>query len=88
MLKNLTELDETLSFFDRVSCSGSHLNSTEMIVRGEVDAAAVDSKVLRIKLRASPGLRERLRVLESWIPFPIQPVVLRSGLPLELKARL
>ena len=88
VLKKLAEIDETLSFFDRVSCSRSHLNSMEMIVRGEVDAAAVDSEVLRFKLRASPGLRERLRVLESWIPFPIQPVVLRSGLPLELKARL
>jgi phosphonate transport system substrate-binding protein len=88
VLKKLAEIDATLSFFDRVSCSRSHLNSMEVIVRGEVDAAAVDSKVLRIKLRASPGLRERLRVLESWIPFPIQPVVLRSGPPLELKARL
>jgi phosphonate transport system substrate-binding protein len=88
VLKNLAEIDEALSFFDRISCSGSYLNSMEMIVRGEVDAAAVDSEVLRFKLRASPGLRERLRVLESWIPFPIQPVVLRSGLPLELKARL
>jgi phosphonate transport system substrate-binding protein len=88
VLKKLGEMGEDERFFDRVSCSGSHLNSMEMIIRGEVDAAAIDSNVLRIKLRSSPELREQLRVLESWGPFPIQPVVVRSALPLELKARL
>jgi hypothetical protein len=42
-----------------------------MICRGETDATAIDSNVLRIKLKSSPGLRERLRVIESWGPFPI-----------------
>ena len=87
-LKKLAEMGEHWSFFDRVSCSGSHLNSMEMIVRGEVDAAAIDSNVLRIRLQSFPELREQLRVLESWGPFPIQPVVVRSALPLKLKARL
>jgi len=88
MLKKLAEMGENLGFFDRVHNSGSHLKSIKMVVRGKVDAAAIDSNVLRIKLRSSPELGEQLRILESWGPFPIQPVVLRSALSLELKASL
>jgi len=80
LLKKLAELGEDVGFFSRTYCSGSHLRSMEMVVRGEVDAAIIDSNVLRIKLRSTPDLRERLRVIETWGPFPIQPVVLRSNL--------
>lgn len=69
-------------------CSGSHLNSLEAVLRGEADAAAIDSNVLMMKLREAPALGERLRVIETWGPFPIQPVVVRSALPTQLKARL
>ena len=88
LLDKLAEsaLDE--SFFDNVFCSGSHLNSIEAILRGEADAAAIDSNVLRSRLREMPDLQERLRVIESWGPYPIQPVVVRSALDPALKARL
>ncbi len=71
LLKKLAEMGEYGGFFGRVCCSGSHLKSIGMICRGEADAAAIDSNVLRIKLKSSPGLRERLRVIESWGPCPI-----------------
>jgi len=88
VLKKLTEIGEDEGFFSQVYCSGSHLNSMEMVTRGEVGAAVIDSNVLQISLRSSPELRLRLRVLESWGPFPIQPVVVRSRLHQELKDRL
>ncbi len=88
LLKKLAEMGEDGSFFGRVYCSESHLNSMELVACGEIDAAAIDSNVLRIKLQSTPKLRERLRVIESWGPFPIQPVVLRSGLHPELRDRL
>jgi len=88
LLKKLAEMDEDERFFGRVNCSGSHLESMLMICRGEADAAAIDSNVLRIKLKSSPELEKRLRVVESWGPFPIQPVVIRSDLHPELKERL
>jgi len=88
LLKKLAEMGKDGGFFGRTCCSGSHLNSMEMVVGGEVDTATIDSNVLRIRLRSAPELRERLRVIETWGPFPIQPVVLRSGLPPELKNRL
>jgi phosphonate transport system substrate-binding protein len=88
LLKKLARMDEDGGFFARVCCSGSHLESMEMICRGDAHAAAIDSNVLKIKLKSSPELGERLRVIESWGPFPIQPVVIRSGLDGELKERL
>jgi len=88
LLDKLAEAGLDESFFDRVFCSGSHLNSIEAILRGEADAAAIDSNVLRIQFREIPTLREKLRVIESWGPYPIQPIVVRSALDQRLKERL
>jgi phosphonate transport system substrate-binding protein len=52
LLNKLAELGTDESFFGSVSRSGSHLNSIEAILRGETDAAAIDSNVLR---RAGSG---------------------------------
>lgn len=68
--------------------SGSHLASIELLVRGEVDAAAIDSNVLEIQLELVPALRQQLRIIESWGPFPIQPVVVRSTMAPATKNRL
>ena len=88
LLKKLADMGEDEGFFGRTYCSGSHLRSMEMVVGGKVDAAIIDSNVLRIRLRSAPEFRERLRVIETWGPFPIQPVAIRSGLHPELKKRL
>jgi phosphonate transport system substrate-binding protein len=88
VLKKLAEVDEDERFFGQVCCSGSHLESVGMVCRGEADAAAIDSNVLRIELKTSPELGEQLRVVESWGPLPIQPVVIRSDLHPELKEHL
>ena len=61
-------------FFAHCVQSGSHLRSLEMVAGGEADAAVIDSNVLRL------NRRDDLRVIESWGPFPIQPVIVRSGL--------
>jgi len=88
LLNKLAAAGADESYFDRVFCSGSHLNSIEAVLQGEADAAAIDSNVLRIGFREEPALRERLRVIESWGPFPIQPVVVSSALHPGLKERL
>ena len=88
LLNKLAESGADEGFFDSVFCSGSHLNSIKAVVSGEADAAVIDSNVLRIRFREAPALRERLRVIESWGPFPIQPVVVRSALHPRLKERL
>ena len=88
LLNKLAESGADENFFDNIFCSGSHLNSIEAIVRGEADAAAIDSNVLRIRLREAPALRERLRLIESWGPYPVQPVVVSSALHPKPKQRL
>jgi phosphonate transport system substrate-binding protein len=88
LLDKLTESDTDESFFDSVFCSGSHLNSIGAVLGGKADAAAIDSNVLRIRFREAPPLRKKLRVIESWGPYPIQPVVVNSTLHPELKQRL
>jgi phosphonate transport system substrate-binding protein len=88
LLNKLAESGADESFFGNILCSGSHLNSIEAVLGGEADAAAIDSNVLRIRFREAPALRNKLRVIESWGPYPIQPVVVSSALHPDLKQRL
>jgi phosphonate transport system substrate-binding protein len=87
LLNKLAESGADERFFDDILCSGSHLDSIEAVLSGEADAAAIDSNVLRIRLREVPALRKKLRVIESWGPYPIQPVVVSSALHPELRER-
>jgi phosphonate transport system substrate-binding protein len=88
LLNKLAESGADESFFGNILCSGSHLNSIEAVLGGEADAAAIDSNVLRIRFREAPALRNKLRVIESWGPYPLQPVVVSSALHPDLKQRL
>jgi ABC-type phosphate/phosphonate transport system substrate-binding protein len=71
---------EPSDYFGEVIDAGSHLESLRLIRAGLADAAAIDSNALRFATHNDPSLLEELRVLESWGPFPIQPVVMRSTL--------
>jgi ABC-type phosphate/phosphonate transport system substrate-binding protein len=53
-----------------------------------VDAVAVDSNVLILARRRNPELRHELRVLESWGPLPIQPVVASPEVPEDLRQQI
>jgi phosphonate transport system substrate-binding protein len=70
--------------FADLACSGSHQESLEQVLDGRVDAAAIDSNVLNLQVRADRSLTERLRVIESWGPFAVQPIVARADLPAAL----
>ncbi len=63
--------------------SGSHLASLDLVRSGAADAAAIDSNVLFMY-----PLDDRLRVVESLGPHPIQPVVARADLDGERVARV
>lgn len=87
-LQHLAELGRGEEFFQARLRTGSHLESLEAIRRREIDAAAIDSVVLARVQRERPDLAADLRVVESWGPFPIQPVVLRRGTAPDLAARV
>jgi phosphonate transport system substrate-binding protein len=71
-------------FFARVVEAGFHQRAIRLVHSGAVDAAAIDSQVLAIELRDHPELAG-LRVVGSFGPSTIQPVVAASRLPVRLK---
>jgi phosphonate transport system substrate-binding protein len=87
-LARLLELGETDAFFGRVIDAGWHQVSIELVASGLVDASAVDSHVLAVELRDRPDLASRLRVVDSFGPWPIQPVVARRSLDTGFRERL
>ena len=75
-------------FFRVLRESGSHIQSVRLVSAGEVDGAAVDSNALALLLRREPSLASRLRIIESWGPHPIQPIVASTRLPSALTDRI
>ena len=75
------------SFFRTLVDAGSHLRSLELVVSGAADAAAIDSNVLWLA-RRDRALGGALRLVESWGPMPIQPVLARSSLDPATRARI
>src|SRR5262249_54089791 len=84
----LLQLGETNGYFGRVVESGWHERSIRMVASGEVDASAIDSHVLAVALRNCPELALCLRVIDTWGPSPIQPVVAGPRLDSRLRADL
>ena len=76
------------AFFTGLVPAGSHLRSLELVAGGSADAAAIDSNTLRLVRRREPEEIACLRVLESWGPMPIQPVLAGTALPEPLRERI
>lgn len=85
---HLVSLGETDGYFSKVVEAGFHLRSISLVAQGRVDASAIDSQVLGIELKRDPSLRQKIRIIDSIGPSTIQPVVLRSDVPEDLKRRL
>jgi len=75
-------------YFGKTVKSGSHLRSLEMILEGEVDAAAIDSHLSDILRSRDKSLARRLRVVDVLGPSSIPPVVVSRRLDNELKCKL
>jgi len=91
MLARLAEIGHTGSpeeFFAALIPAGSHLRSLELVADGVADVAAIDSNTLQLVRRREPEKAARLRVLESWGPMPIQPVLAGTALSEPLRDRI
>jgi phosphonate transport system substrate-binding protein len=75
MRERFAQLDLDESFATLVH-TGGHQQSLEMLANGTIDAASIDSNTV-LALGTLPA---GVRVLETWGPFPVQPVVVRSSL--------
>ncbi len=58
---HLARMGEGWRYFGRVVEAGSHLNALEMVLKGDVDASAIDSTVLELELVSRPDLGDRFR---------------------------
>src|SRR5262249_34706846 len=58
------------TFFADVTASGAHEKSVKRILRGEVDASAIDSTVLEMLFARDATLASRLRNIETLGPSP------------------
>jgi len=76
------------AFFGDIVESGSHLASIEMILRGEVDTACVDTMVLDIARKSRPEFDERLRVVNTIGPSPVPPIIASLNLHEEVRLQL
>jgi phosphonate transport system substrate-binding protein len=83
-LYSLVRMGARPGFFARVTEAGFHQRAIRLVRSGAVDAAAIDSQVLAIELRDHPELAG-VRVVGSFGPSTIQPVVAASRLPVGLK---
>ena len=75
------------SFFGQVVESGAHERSLELILEGALDASAIDSTVLESEVRRRPWLASQLRVVDTWGPSPIPPLVAARSLSRETRTR-
>lgn len=62
----------------RLVRSGSHLESIALVAAGKVDAAAIDSNALALALKRDDSAT--VKVVATWGPYPIQPIVARAEL--------
>jgi phosphonate transport system substrate-binding protein len=84
-LYSLVAMGARPGFLGPVVEAGFHQRAIRMVHSGSVDAAAIDSQVLAIELRDHPELGAGLRMIGSFGPSTIQPLVAASHLPGRLK---
>jgi phosphonate transport system substrate-binding protein len=82
----LVKMGETNGYFSKVIEAGWHERALRLVAGGEVDASAIDSHVLAIAFRDHPDLAARVRVIDTFGPSTIQPVVAVRRLPETLRA--
>lgn len=88
MFAELKALGVNASFFGHIVHSGSHHESINMVLNNVVDSAAIDSNTLRFWSDDHPQQATELHVLCSWGPNPVQPIVINSRLPGEIKDKI
>jgi phosphonate transport system substrate-binding protein len=85
VLHHLVRMGESPSFFRRFDATGFHQESMRLVADGTYDASAIDSHLLAVMRRRTPGLTASLRVIESIGPSPIQPVVAADHVPADVR---
>lgn len=78
----------TLDYFGRMVEAGAHQASLELILAGEVAAAAVDTTVFDAEAQRDPGLRHKVRAIATLGPSPAPPWVFSGAVPETTRAEI
>jgi phosphonate transport system substrate-binding protein len=85
---HLAQLGEKRGYFSKIVEAGSHERALSLILKGKVDASALDSTVLETEIRKRPELSRLIRVIDILGPSPIPPLVVHKNVPYESRAAL
>jgi phosphonate transport system substrate-binding protein len=85
---HLATIQQPKGFFARVIDAGSHENALQLLLKGEIEATAIDSTVLETEIRRHPEYRAQIRVIEILGPSPIPPFLVRSSLDEDFRRAL
>lgn len=75
-------------YFSKVSRLSSHAAVVRSVEAGEVEGAAVKDLVLQRMFEASPGLKDRVRVIGMSVPFPENALVAAPSLSPGMRKRI
>jgi ABC-type phosphate/phosphonate transport system substrate-binding protein len=78
-------MSETPAFFDRWEMTRFHQESIRRVAAAQVEGSAVDSHVLGVEMRDHPELAEQIRVISTFGPSTIQPLVATASVPPTLR---
>lgn len=85
---HLAEIQQPKDFFGQVIDAGSHENALQLLLKGDIEATAIDSTVLETEIRNHPEYEAQIRVIETLGPSPIPPFVVHSALDEDFRATL
>lgn len=83
-----TQGRDPATFFGRHVVTGSHDRSVQAVLRGQADAAAVDSIVYADMAAADAGVAAGTQVVQRSPPFGMPPIVCHPQLDAELRERV
>jgi len=75
-------------FFKKVIVTYDHGESIEAVLSGYVDGASVDSVVYRAFVYKNPQKANRLKVINSFGPYPIPPFIIKKDVNIGIKKEL
>lgn len=84
----LYKMNKDITFFSEFIKSGSHINSIKALLNNKTDGTAIDSNVLNYYFLKYPDDRKKIKIIERWGPYGIQPIVMRKTLDIELKSKI
>ena len=76
------------SYFSQVGYTGSHTQSVQRVLAGQIDAAFVGSQNLAAETASDPARERQIRVVWRSAPIPTDPFVFRGQLCEDIKEKI